>query len=84
MHRVALLNTHTDLSQVVGKYQLTPTAARSASGSFTASLSIRSGRGQSTHDRVFRFIPDFHTAAAATCYAIEQGRSLLLERALPA
>ncbi|MGE8396654.1 MAG: hypothetical protein ACN6NT_03510 [Comamonas sp.] len=72
------------LAQIVGKYQLTPSAQITTSGSFTASLSIRSGQGSGTHDRVFRFSPFFGSAAAAKHYAIEQGKSFVLQPALPA
>ena len=42
------------------------------SGAYTATLSIRSGQGSCSHDRVFRFIPLFRTSAAALRYAIER------------
>jgi hypothetical protein len=38
-----------------------------------ASVSIRSGRGSATHDRVLRLIPTFETDTAAACYATAQG-----------
>ena len=52
------------------------------SGAYTATLSIRSGQGSCSHDRVFRFIPLFRTSAAALRYAIEQGKSYLQSPAL--
>jgi len=79
-----LLKHISHLAQIVGKYQLTPSAQITTSGSFTASLSIRSGQGSSTHDRVFRFLPCFGTAAAAKNYAIAQGKSFVSQPALPA
>ncbi|MBQ0130784.1 MAG: hypothetical protein KBT18_01025 [Comamonas sp.] len=78
------MNHTFQLSQVIGKYALTPAAELTASGSYTASLSIRSGQGACSHDRVFRFIPRFRTPAAATSYAIEQGKSYLKMPGLPA
>jgi hypothetical protein len=69
------LNHSLSSSQIIGRYALTPTAEMTASGSYTATLSIRSGKGSSSHDRVFRFIPLFLTSAAAICFAIEQGKS---------
>ncbi len=42
-------------------------------GLFAASVSIRSGRGSATHDRVLRFAPLFHSRDAAARYATAQG-----------
>jgi len=64
------------ISQVIGCYALTPAAAMTASGSYTAPLSIRSGKSSCSHDRVFRFIPLFRSPAAAIRYAIEQWQKL--------
>ena len=72
------------LPQVIGRYALTPAAEMTASGSYTATLSIRSGKGSCSHDRVFRFIPQFRSPAAAIRYAIEQGKSYLHLPGLPA
>jgi hypothetical protein len=36
-------------------------------------VSIRSGSGSATHDRVFRFAPQFATRARAAGYAVAQG-----------
>lgn len=72
------------LMQTVGKYQLTPSAQMNSSGSFTASLSIRSGQGCHSHDRIFRFLPSFGTAKAATHYALAQGKLFVLQPQLPA
>jgi hypothetical protein len=47
-----------------------------ASGSYTATLSIRSGKSSCSRDRVFRFIPLFRSPAAAIRYAIEQWQKL--------
>lgn len=83
-HGASLLKHISHLAQIVGKYQLTPSAEITTGGSYTASLSIRSGYGAGTHDRVFRFLPRFGTAAAAKHYAIEQGKSYVQQPALPA
>lgn len=42
-------------------------------GRYTASVSIRSGRGAASHDRVFRFMPTFATREDALDYALAQG-----------
>jgi hypothetical protein len=57
----------------VGKYLVSPLTHRIDAGGYAASVSIRSGRGSATHDRVFRFSPLFHTREGARRYAEEQG-----------
>lgn len=74
----------THLARTVGRFVLSPITRQTDSGEFAASLSIRSGRGATSHDRVFRFIPLFATAQAAASYALDQGLSYLRQPALPA
>jgi hypothetical protein len=50
-------------------------------GRHAASVSIRSGRGSATHDRVLRFVPMFDTAAEAARYAAMQGLAWIVARA---
>jgi hypothetical protein len=57
----------------VGKYLVSPLVQMTDAGSYSASVSIRSGRGSGTLDRVFRFVPHFTTREGARRYAIEQG-----------
>lgn len=57
----------------VGKYLVSPLTHLTDAGRHTASVSIRSGRGSSTCDRVFRFAACFATREGARRYAIEQG-----------
>ena len=61
----------------VGKFLVSPFAHMTELGDFAASLSIRSGRGSATHDRVFRFVPRFPTHDGAVQYAATQGRCML-------
>lgn len=63
---------------------LSPITRQTDSGQYCASLSIRSGHGCASHDRVFRFTPLFANAQAAALYALEQGQSCLRLSALPA
>ena len=56
-----------------GRYLVSPLIKQLDDGDFAASVSIRSGRGRQTHDRVMRFTPRFDSHAAATHYATEQG-----------
>ena len=37
-------------------------------------VSIKSGRGQASHDRVLRFAPTFDTAQQALRFAADQGQ----------
>jgi hypothetical protein len=68
----------------VGRYVLSPVSRQTDCGHYTASLSIRSGRGSASHDRVFRFIPLFPTSLDAMRYALAQGMHYLRQPALPA
>jgi hypothetical protein len=64
-----------------GKYLVSPLTRLTERGDFAASLSIRSGSGSNTLDRVFRFIPRFATRSGARRYAVEQGRIWLSDPA---
>jgi hypothetical protein len=57
----------------VGKYLVSPLTRLTDGGSYAASVSIRSGKGQATHDRVLRFPARFPTREGARRYAAEQG-----------
>jgi len=71
-------------ARTVGRFVLSPITRQTDGGQFAASLSIRSGHGSASHDRVFRFTPLFTTAQAAAGYALQQGLSYLRQPALPA
>ncbi len=60
----------------VGKYLVSPLTRLTESGQFTASVSIRNG----SHDRVFRFIPEFSTKEAALQYAMAEGRRWIRQK----
>lgn len=69
----------------VGKYTVSPLAKAQRTGGFAASVSIRSGRGSATHDRVLRFAGLFDSAASALHYATEHAMCWIRERtSLPA
>lgn len=68
------INTENTLS--VGKYLVSPLTRPNESGQYTASVSIRNG----SHDRVFRFLPEFATKEAAAQYAIAEGRRWIRQR----
>jgi hypothetical protein len=64
----------------VGKYLVSPLSRLTESGQYLASLSIRRGSGRGTHDRVYRFVPEFATREGALQYAIAEGHSWLQQR----
>lgn len=70
-----------DTQIAVGKYLVSPAARQHGDGQFAASVSIRSGRGSATHDRVMRFSGLFESAAAAIHYATEHALGWIQERA---
>jgi hypothetical protein len=57
----------------IGKYRIAALPARSGAGQFYAQVSIASGQGQASTDRVMRFTPVFPSQDAAAQYALEQG-----------
>ena len=67
----------------VGKYLVSPLAKPQDAGGYAASVSIRSGRGSATHDRVLRFSGLFDSAASALQYATEQALGWIQERSSP-
>ena len=73
---------HTHIA--VGKYLVSPLAKPQGQGRFAASVSIRSGRGSGTHDRVLRFSGIFDSATAALHYATEHAMRWIHERSQPA
>lgn len=68
----------------VGKYLVSPLAKPQGEGRYVASVSIRSGKGSATHDRVMRFSGLFDSAALALQYATEQALGWIKERNVPA
>ena len=61
----------------VGKYLVSPLTRPIEGGGFAAAVSIRSGAGSMTHDRVMRFVPVFDTHDQATRFASEQALAWL-------
>lgn len=66
----------------VGKYLVSPSSKAIDTGGFSAALSIRSGQGRGTHDRVFRFVPHFSTSESALRYARQQGQHMVQHQQL--
>ena len=67
----------------VGKYLVSPLAKPQGTGGYAASVSIRSGRGSATHDRVMRFNGLFDSAALALQYATDHALNWIRERTNP-
>ena len=57
----------------VGKYLISPLSRQLDNGSWATSVSIRSGAGRSTHDRVLRLTRLFQNQLAAVEYALAEG-----------
>lgn len=56
-----------------GKYLISPLTKQQGDGSYACSVSIRSGSGTGTTDRVVRLTQRFRDRQAAAVYAVEQG-----------
>jgi hypothetical protein len=57
----------------VGKYLISPLTKPLENGWYACSVSIRSGSGTGTHDRVLRLTRLFQTQLAAVRYATAEG-----------
>lgn len=64
----------------VGKYLVSPMTRQLDDGRFAASVSIRTGCGSATHDRVFRLEPRFASSDAALAHAALHGRTWIRDR----
>ena len=69
-----------DTSIEIGKYLVSPLTKRLPDRRYAASVSIRSGQGHATHDRVLRLLPLFDSPHDALRFATEQGMAWLHER----
>ncbi len=57
----------------IGKFRVSPMADRQPDGSFVPCVSIRSGQGSASLERIVRFVHRFATQHAAEIYALKQG-----------
>ena len=64
----------------VGKYLISPLTQLLANGWYACSVSIRSGSGSGTHDRVLRLTRLFRSRVAAVGYAIAEGQQWIGHR----
>jgi hypothetical protein len=75
VHRAAadLMISIPEKTLAVGKFLVSPFTKLTDSGAYAASVSIRSGQGNGTHDRIVRFVARFATRDDARRYAVDQG-----------
>ena len=64
----------------VGKYLISPLVRVAEGGGYSASVSVKSGRGSGTHDRVLRLIGLFRTPETARSHAVAEGLDYLRPR----
>lgn len=77
------MTTNRDKTFSVGKYLVSVLTKLTPAGNYAPSVSIRSGQGRTTHDRVFRFAARFARRDDARRYAADQGLLWLQQSALP-
>lgn len=65
----------------IGKYLVSSLSKQLDDGGYRASVSIRSGRGSASTDRVMRFSDRFESERAAHLYAHAQGRAWVAQTA---
>jgi len=70
-------------SITTGKYLISPLSRLLRDGRYAASVSIRSGTGSATHDRVLRLVPVFDSQQAALRYATQEGLSWIGAARIP-
>ncbi|HSV34113.1 MAG TPA: hypothetical protein VLI46_01090 [Ramlibacter sp.] len=68
----------------VGRYLISPLTKVLANGWYACSVSIRSGSGSGTHDRVLRLTRLFRDRMAAVSYATAEGLQWIGHRNLAA
>ena len=66
----------------VGKYLISPITKMLANGWYACSVSIRSGSGSGTHDRVLRLTRLFRSHVAAVTYATTEGLQWIGQRGI--
>lgn len=64
----------------LGKYLISPLIRMAEDGGYAASVSIRSGRGSGTHDRILRLIGKFSSPENARRHALAEGFDFVRSR----
>ncbi len=67
----------------VGRYLISPLTQLLENGWYACSVSIRSGAGSGTHDRVLRLTRLFQTRVAAVRYATAEGLQWIAHGSTP-
>jgi hypothetical protein len=57
----------------VGRYRVSPMSHARGDGGYHAVVSIQSGEGMASVDRIMQFTPSFHSPQAALRYAKAEG-----------
>jgi hypothetical protein len=78
------LTLASDRPVVAGKYLVSPLTRMLENGSFGCSVSIRSGSGQGTTDRIVSLTRLFRDRFAAAAYARAEGMRWIASRVRPA
>ena len=71
---------NSDNNTTIGKYLISPLPKQLDNGWWASSVSIRSGAGSGTHDRVLRLTRMFQDQLAAIDYALAEGRRWIGQR----
>lgn len=67
------MHNNKHLPTTIGKFLISPTTRQVDNGWYACSVSIRSGRGTATTDRVLRLTRLFRDSVSAAEYALAEG-----------
>jgi len=74
------MTIHINDNIALGKFLISPLIRISEDGAYAASVSIRSGRGSGTHDRVLRLAGRFLSFESARRHALAEGFDFIRPR----
>ena len=77
------MNNNNNSAVTIGKFLVTPLTRVLDNGWFACSVSVRSGSGSATTDRVLRLTRLFQNKASAAQYALAEGMRWLDARQQP-
>ena len=78
-----LMTTNREKTFSVGRYLVSPLTTLTPAGTYAPSVSIRSGQGRGTHERVFRLEARFARRDDARRHAADHGRRWIRETGSP-
>lgn len=70
-----------ETSFTIGRYRVSPLTRDTGDTNYQAAVSIRSGTGRASCDRVFTFTPIFNSRQSARRYAAREGAQWALRAA---